>query len=523
MGARVGVELIADVKHDVEAVLREAARTRPDVHYADVRLEVVEARAAAAENGTPKLATDALALGFGVRVLAGARAIAPGYVGVVLGEADAPRLPALLREAITRAARRALANAEGKADTREKFGRLADALADTRLHPVEAHRATVEALYDVDPRTIALGELSRLVTDIARRVAELRGLRHTAVGAHTELRRRLFASTEGALVDEAWALTQGTCGVVAVGGEATESFWDAMGHQRGPEVLFEGADEPLLGFPPLAEFALALGREAGEAAAAPPLPSSDREVVVVTDPHYNTLLAHEIIGHPSELDRALKMETAYAGRSWLLRRLDDHEVGRRVASPLVSAYSDPSLPGFGHYRYDDEGVPGRRVVHIDRGVFAGFMNSRQTSVTFGGAPNGHLTATAADLVPIVRMSTTVFAGGDRDPADLVREVEHGYYFAGHRTPSIAESRENFRISARRVWEIEHGELGRLYRDGGVVGDSRDFLVNVDGVGRDFRLYPIPNCGKGQPMQTKRVGNGGPTLRSRARVTGVSTG
>jgi len=67
--------------------------------------------------------------------------------------------------------------------------------------------------------------------------------------------------------------------------------------------------------------------------------------------------------------------------------------------------------------------------------------------------------------------------------------------------------------------VQHGQLGRLYRDGGIVADSRDFLLNVDAVGTDFRIYPIANCGKGQPMQSKKLGNGGPTLRSRARVTG----
>ena len=77
-------------------------------------------------------------------------------------------------------------------------------------------------------------------------------------------------------------------------------------------------DEPLLRFPTFVDFALGLAREAVALAAAPALPTSDREVVVVTDPHYNTLVSHEIIGHPVELDRALKMETAYAGRSWLL-------------------------------------------------------------------------------------------------------------------------------------------------------------------------------------------------------------
>jgi TldD protein len=220
-----------------------------------------------------------------------------------------------------------------------------------------------------------------------------------------------------------------------------------------------------------------------------------------------------------ELDRALKMETAYAGRSWLLRNLDEHQLGKPVASPLVTAYSDPALPGYGHYRYDHEGTPARRVVHIERGIFTGFMNSRQTAAIFGGAPNGHYKATEAALVPLIRMSNTVFAGGDRDPRDIVAEVERGYYVAGHRTPSIAESRENFRISARSVYEIRNGELGRLYRDGGIASDSRDYLMNVDAVGRDFLLYPIPNCGKGQPMQTKKLGNGGPTIRSRARVVG----
>ena len=64
------------------------------------------------------------------------------------------------------------------------------------------------------------------------------------------------------------------------------------------------------------------------------------------------------------------------------------------------------------------------------------------------------------------MSNTVFAAGDRRPAQIIRDVERGYYLAGHRIPSIAESRENFRISARRVYEIRNGELGQLYRDGG---------------------------------------------------------
>jgi TldD protein len=341
------------------------------------------------------------------------------------------------------------------------------------------------------------------------------------VATHTELARELFCSTEGALIDQAFALTQGMAYVVGTTAQSSQELYDVVGHQRGWEVLTDGIREPFMELPDFRTFALDLGREAIELAAAPPLPSTDHDVVVVTDPHYSTLVAHEIVGHPTELDRALKMEMAYAGRSWLFGGLDETQVGRPIASPLVSAYSDPALPGYGHYAYDHDGTPARRVVHIDRGVFRGFLNSRQTAAVFGGEPNGHYKAAEASLVPLIRMSNTVFAAGTDDPRQILRDVERGYYLAAHRIPSIAESRENFRISARRVYEIRNGELGRLYRDGGITADTRDYLMNVDAVGTDFRLYPIPNCGKGQPMQTKRLGNGGPTMRSRARLTGGS--
>jgi TldD protein len=520
MTNRVSVDLIDAVTPMVETRVREAARRLPHLRYADVRLEVTEAKGAGSENGTPKFSGDDYGFSFGVRVLAGDRMIAPGYVGQTLGTADLDELDRVVREALERAYRRAMVNGEMKADAREKFGPLGEALADTRLHPIEVRQDTVAAVYRVDPRTMSLAEMVRYATDVSRQVAAVdTGVKYNYVGTVTELSRELFVSSEGARIDQSFALTMGTCTVVTVDGEVSQDLYDALGHQRGWEILLDGVDEAALRFPSFLEFSLSLAREGVALAAAPVLPTSERDVVVVTDPHYNTLVSHEIIGHPVELDRALKMETAYAGRSWLLGGLTEHQVGRRVASPLVTAYSDPALPGFGHYRYDHEGTPARRVVHIDRGIFRGFMNSRQTAAIFGGEPNGHWKATDASLVPLIRMSNTVFDAGTRPADDIVKEVDHGYYVAGHRTPSIAESRENFRISARGVYEIENGQLGQLYRDGGIAADSRDYLMNVDAVGSDFRLYPIPNCGKGQPMQTKKLGNGGPTMRTRARVIG----
>jgi TldD protein len=194
-------------------------------------------------------------------------------------------------------------------------------------------------------------------------------------------------------------------------------------------------------------------------------------------------------------------------------------IGQRIASELVTAYSDPALQGFGMYAYDAEGVRAKRVVHIDRGIFTGFLNSRETAAVLGEEPNGAMRAADPTYVPLIRMTNTVFANGDRDPQTIIAEVDDGYYLSGHRIPSISESRENFRITARKVYRIEHGQLTTLYRNGGMTADSRDFLMSIDAVGNDFKLIPVPNCGKGQPMQSMRVGNGGPTLRGRAKILG----
>ena len=251
--------------------------------------------------------------------------VGAGYLGGVLGAADVPRLREILRDALGRAHRRAARSGEAKAEARAKFPGLGAALADTRLAPVRVARDVVPAVYRVDPRSMPLQDIIRATTELGREVRALDPrLTYSYLGAITELSRELFASSEGALIDQTFALTQGMAYVVGTTAESSQELYDVVGHQRGWEILTDGVHEPFMELPDFRTFALALAREAVDLATAPPLPSTDRDVVVVTDPHYNTLVAHEIVGHPSELDRGLKMEMAYAGRSWLLGRPGRH-------------------------------------------------------------------------------------------------------------------------------------------------------------------------------------------------------
>jgi TldD protein len=522
MAAGEPFETIEFLRRDGESIVARFMRAHRDAVHAELRFEVVAHRSASAVNGEPRNSDQSDTAAFGVTVHVAGRggADGAGHSGAEIG-----RL-ALSRQRLADALARGLDGAyqRARASARERAALLAAISARGLLcelpPPAPRVRDHVAARFRRDPGTIEIDALKRIAHESSKAVSGLgRDLAYNWVGAMTELRHELFVSSAGSVISQAFAFSQGDCYVVAQTADGHQETYDTIGQQRGFECLAEGFRGELMPNPDLPTFCVELARETRELAAAPALKPPQGEVVVVTDPHFNALLAHEIVGHPSEADRALKMEAAYAGRSWFLRSRDDTELGRQVGSPLLSACSDPSLDAYGHYRYDHEGTPGRRVMHIDRGRFAGFLNSRFTAAVLGAAPNGSARASEAWHVPLIRMSNTFFLPGESAPEKIIGEVEHGYFVAGNHVPSIAESRENFRISARRVYEIEHGRLGRLYRAGSVMADSKAFFMNVDAVGSDLRLIAIPNCGKGQPMQVKRMSNGGPTLRSRARLGG----
>ena len=112
------------------------------------------------------------------------------------------------------------------------------------------------------------------------------------------------------------------------------------------------------------------------------------------------------------------------------------------------------------------------------------MNSRQTAAIFGGEPNGHWKATDASLVPLIRMSNTVFDAGSRPAEDILKSRPRLLH---RRPPDPVDRREPRELPhlGAQVYEIRNGELGQLYRDGGIAADSRDYLMNVDAVGSDF--------------------------------------
>ncbi|MSQ33622.1 MAG: TldD/PmbA family protein, partial [Dehalococcoidia bacterium] len=87
MPAKITCDLVDRIKDRVYALATDYARALPHTAYADIRVEVGEGVAAAAENGDEKMSVEDYGFSFGIRILAGADIIAPGYYGQVLGAA----------------------------------------------------------------------------------------------------------------------------------------------------------------------------------------------------------------------------------------------------------------------------------------------------------------------------------------------------------------------------------------------------------------------------------------------------
>ena len=100
-------------------------------------------------------------------------------------------------------------------------------------------------------------------------------------------------------------------------------------------------------------------------------------------------------------------------------------------------------------------------------------------------------------------------------SELYTNEQHYDFSAG-----VQQSVSRLLMADNEVNKIENGELGELLRDVIVLGTAPEFFNSIDARGKDFIVRPITNCGKGDPMQIMRMGNGGPHIRGTATVKSV---
>ena len=246
-------------------------------------------------------------------------------------------------------------------------------------------------------------------------------------------------------------------------------------------------------------------------------PVKEEKATVVMNPDFVSLLTHEILGHPSEADRVLGKEMAWAGGAWWKGK-----IGEKIGSKKLNVFDDPTIKeSLGWYYFDDEGVETKKTTLVENGVLKNHMQNRETSEIFNTRPTGNMRATDYRFMPLIRMACTCIGNGDQSVNEIIKDVKNGYYISNMKVPSIDMNRYNWNISCQYAQKIENGEITDLLRDVIVMGTAPDFFNSIDACGNDFTVRPITNCGKGDPMQSMMMGNGGPTIRGTAIVKSVN--
>ncbi len=326
--------------------------------------------------------------------------------------------------------------------------------------------------------------------------------------------RKVFGSSLGSYIDQEWIESGAGITAYALGdGEVVPRSYP---NSHGGAWMQAGW-----------EFVLALdlpgnaSRIAEEASALLSAPDVEAgEVDLIIDGSQLALQVHESIGHPAELDRVLGDEAAFAGTSFL----DLGDVGSlRYGSELVTVTADATLPGsLGSFGYDDEGVPAQRSHIIRDGRFEGFMTSRESAAVLGQRSNGCMRADGWNRIPLIRMTTVSLEPGTWSLPDLIADTENGLYVETNNSWSIDDKRLNFQFACEIGWKIEHGELTSILKNPNYTGITPRFWNSCDAVCSEdyWRLWGLPNCGKGEPMQTAHVAHGAAPARFRRVQVGV---
>ena len=208
---------------------------------------------------------------------------------------------------------------------------------------------------------------------------------------------------------------------------------------------------------------------------------------VVLDPESTGVFAHEALGHAAEADLVLSNQSLLKGKS-----------GKKIASSCVSISDDPTIPEdkWGSYKYDDEGVLGRKTNIISKGILKSFLHSRETAAKMNTGLTGNARAQNYMYVPIVRMSNTSFEAGDFSFNELIKQVKNGYYLVGFKGGQVGPLEGTFSFASDHCYRIQNGKIKELLKGCTFSGKILDTLKNVTAVQKGKRKFTIGFCGKG---------------------------
>jgi len=389
-----------------------------------------------------------------------------------------------------------LGDVKAAAERAFKLGKSSSASVKRKvvLADINAYTDSVDYGFKKDPRD-SMNELVQIAKDCDKTIRSAgKRIHRSSVFIGYGYVEKVFMNSDGARILQRYIDTITDMSATAHESGLTQNVSSTEGGRGGIEMITEHAD--------VREKAEEIAEKAVQLIDAKP--AKERKAKVVMNPDFVALLTHEILGHPSEADRVLGYEMAWAGGAWWAGK-----IGQSVGSDVLNVSDNPTIErSLGHYRYDDEGVRAKEKVLIRNGMLVDHMHSRETAAKFNVEPNAGMRSTGYEFMPLIRMACTYIKAGDWNHEEMIKEVDDGFLICNMKVPSIDMLRYNWSISCQYAYTIKNGEVKDLLRDVIVMGIAPEFFGSID------------NCGKGDPMQTMRMGNGGPYVRGIVTIKSV---
>ena len=157
-----------------------------------------------------------------------------------------------------------------------------------------------------------------------------------------------------------------------------------------------------------------------------------------------------------------------------------NKLGQKVASEIVTMRDKPAVYSVANRSFDDEGVPTRENVFLDRGVLKTYLHNTSTAKIFKTETTGN-----AGLVAPRAWSVEMDPGGvSKD--ELFGEVKTGVYLTNTwytRFQNYAKG-DFSTIPRDGIFLIENGEIKRSLKDIRLSDNALNLLHNITGISKE---------------------------------------
>jgi PmbA protein len=193
---------------------------------------------------------------------------------------------------------------------------------------------------------------------------------------------------------------------------------------------------------------------------------------------FDSVTARSLIGNIFE---AVEGDAIYRKASFLAGKL-----GERVASENVTIIDDATIPGlFGTSPFDDEGVPSRRTVVIERGVLESYLLNSYTARKLGLRTTGNASRGVTGNAGVGH-GNFFLQKGDRSPEEIVRGIRRGLYLTELIGRGVNVVTGDYSRGAAGLW-IENGEFAYPVSEITIAANLRGMLLDVEAAGCDLEF------------------------------------